>query len=138
AMGSGGFVGAGFTDGPQKRSGFIPEHWTDFVFSVVGEEFGFVGVVLALGLFFALLMVLVQIARRAADPYASLVVFGLAGLIFTHVFENVGMTIRLMPITGIPLPFFSYGGSFLIAMGIAMGLAYRAAREGRAAGYVEP
>lgn len=138
AVGSGGFLGTGFTQGPQKRSGFIPEHWTDFIFSVLGEEFGFVGVVVALGLFFWLLMVLVQVARRAADPYASLVVFGVAGLIFTHVFENVGMTIRLMPITGIPLPFFSYGGSFLIAMGIATGLAWRAAREGRAAGYLEP
>ena len=137
AIGSGGLVGAGFTEGPQKRSGFIPEHWTDFIFSVVGEEFGFVGVLVVLGLFFAFFMVLVQIARRAADPYASLVVFGLIGLLFTHLFENVGMTVSLMPITGIPLPFFSYGGSFLLATGIAMGLAYRTAREGRAAGYVE-
>jgi rod shape determining protein RodA len=137
AIGSGGLFGAGFTDGPQKRSGFIPEHWTDFVFSVVGEELGFVGVVLALGLLFGLLMVMVQVARRAADPYASLVVFGVVGLLFTHIFENVGMTISLMPITGIPLPFFSYGGSFTLAIGMAIGLAMRAAGEGRSAGYVD-
>ncbi len=137
AIGSGGLLGAGFTAGPLKRSGFIPEHWTDFVFPVLGEEFGFVGVVAVLGLFLALLIVLVQIARRAADPFASLVVFGVAGLLFTHVFENVGMTVSLMPITGIPLPFFSYGGSFLMANGIALGLAYRTAREGRASGYVD-
>jgi rod shape determining protein RodA len=137
AIGSGGLTGAGFTEGPQKRSGFIPEHWTDFIFAVVGEEFGFLGVTAALILFFALLVVLVQIARRAADPFASIVVFGLVGLFFTHVFENIGMTVSLTPITGIPLPFFSYGGSFLLATGIAIGLAYRTAREGRAAGYVE-
>jgi len=137
AIGSGGLLGSGFTEGPQKRSGFIPEHWTDFAFSVVGEEFGFLGVTIALTLFFALLVVLIQIARRAADPFASIVVFGIVGLLFTHIFENVGMTISLMPITGIPLPFFSYGGSFLMAIGMAFGLAYRTGREGRASGYLE-
>jgi rod shape determining protein RodA len=104
---------------------------------VIGEEFGFLGVIVVLGLFFALLWSLVRIARRAADPYASLVVFGVLGLIFTHVFENVGMTVSIMPITGIPLPFISYGGSFLVALFLALGLAFRAAGEQRAAGYVE-
>jgi rod shape determining protein RodA len=137
AIGSGGFSGVGYTEGPLKRAGFVPEHWTDFVFTVVGEELGFLGVLAALGLFLALLVLLVQIARRAADPFASIVVFGVVGLFFTHVFENVGMTISLMPITGIPLPFFSYGGSFLMATGIAIGLAYRTAKEGRASGYLE-
>ena len=136
AIGSGGWFGNGFPQGSQKRSGYIPEHWTDFVFSVVGEEFGFVGVMLVLGLFLALLILMVQIARRAADPFSSLVVFGMVGLVFTHIFENIGMTVSIMPITGIPLPFFSYGGSFLLATGIAMGLAYRTAGEGRASGYV--
>ncbi len=137
AIGSGGLAGAGYTEGPLKRTGFVPEHWTDFAFTVVGEELGFLGVLTALGLFFALLVILVQVARRAADPFASIIVFGVVGLFFTHVFENVGMTISLTPITGIPLPFFSYGGSFLIASGMALGLAYRAAREGRASGYLE-
>ena len=84
AIGSGGWFGNGYLQGPQKRSGYIPEHWTDFVYAVVGEEFGFVGVILSLALFLGLLMILVQIARRAADPFASIVVFGLVGLIFTQ------------------------------------------------------
>jgi rod shape determining protein RodA len=137
AIGSGGLLGQGFTLGPQKRAGYIPEHWTDFVFSVVGEELGLVGVMVALGLFLALLLVLIQVARRASDPFASLVTFGLVGLIFTHIFENVGMTISLMPITGIPLPFFSYGGSFLVALFLGLGLAYRTARDERVASYID-
>lgn len=137
AIGSGGWLGTGFTEGPQKRAGYIPEHWTDFVFAVVGEEFGFAGVALALGLLFALLLILIRIARQAADPYASLVVFGCVGLLFTHIFENVGMTVSLMPITGIPLPFFSHGGSFTLAIFLLLGLAFRAAGERRSSGYVE-
>lgn len=137
AIGSGGWLGTGFTEGPLKRTGGIPEHWTDFVFAVVGEEFGFLGVTVALGLFFAFFVILIRIARRASDPYASLVVFGLIGLVLTHLFENVGMTISLMPITGIPLPFFSYGGSFLLALFLGLGLAFRAAAEARASGYVD-
>lgn len=137
AIGSGGWFGAGFTLGTQKRSGYIPEHWTDFVFTVVGEEFGFVGVMVVLGLLITLLFVLIRIARRASDPYASLVVFGVVGLIFTHIYENIGMSVSLMPITGIPLPFFSFGGSFLVAMFIALGLAFRASGEARASGYLE-
>lgn len=137
AIGSGGWFGTGFTNGPLKRTGGIPEHWTDFIFAVVGEEFGFLGVMVALGLFLAFLLILVRIARRTSDPYASLVVFGLIGLILTHLFENVGMTISLMPITGIPLPFFSYGGSFLLALFLGVGMAFRAAAEARASGYVD-
>jgi rod shape determining protein RodA len=136
AIGSGGWFGNGFTLGPLKRTGFIPEWSTDFIFSTVGEELGFIGVLVALGLFLVLLLTLVRIARRSSDPFASMVVFGIAGLMFTHIFENVGMTISIMPITGIPLPFFSYGGSFLVATFLALGLAFRAASEERAAGYV--
>ena len=137
AIGSGGWFGTGFTLGPQKRSGFIPFHSTDFVFAVVGEELGLIGVLVTLGLFLALLFSLVRIARNAGDPFASLVVFGVAAVLFTHVFENIGMTISVMPITGIPLPFFSYGGSFLVATLVGLGLVFRAAEEGRAASYVE-
>src|SRR5213076_1257736 len=108
---------------------------TDFVFSVVGEELGFVGVLVALLLFLYLLSRLVRVARRATDPFSSLVVFGVVGLILTHVFENVGMTVSLMPITGIPLPFFSYGGSFLIICSLCLGLAFRVAWDSRQAGY---
>jgi rod shape determining protein RodA len=102
-------LGKGFTDGTQKRLAFLPAQHTDFIFSIVGEELGFVGVLVALALFGWLLFALLRIARRATDPFSSLCVFGIAGLFFTHIFENVGMTVNLMPITGIPLPFFSYG-----------------------------
>lgn len=137
AIGSGGWFGNGWLDGPQKRLAFLPEQPTDFIFSVVGEELGFVGVLAALLLFFLLFMILLRVARRATDGFSSLVVFGILGLLFTHVFENVGMTINLMPITGIPLPFFSYGGSFVLACGLAMGLVLRVASDSRNSGYVE-
>jgi rod shape determining protein RodA len=137
AIGSGGLFGNGFLEGPQKRLAFLPEQYTDFIFAVVGEELGFAGVAVALGLFLYLFLVLLRIARRATDPFSSLVVFGVLGVLFTHLFENVGMTINLMPITGIPLPFFSYGGSFLLATGIGLGLVFRVARESRQAGYAE-
>jgi rod shape determining protein RodA len=137
AIGSGGWLGNGYLDGPQKRLAFLPEQPTDFIFSVVGEELGFVGVVVALVLFFVLFTRLIVIARRATNAFSSLVVFGTLGLLFTHVFENVGMTINVMPITGIPLPFFSYGGSFVLACGLAMGLVFRVAWDSRLAGYAE-
>ena len=137
AIGSGGWLGQGFTQGTQKRLAFLPAQHTDFVFSVVGEELGFLGVVAALALFFALLAILVRVAKRAPEPFTSLVVFGIVGLLFTHLFESVGMTANVMPITGIPLPFFSYGGSFLLACYLAMGLAFRVSREGRDPSYRE-
>lgn len=137
AIGSGGWFGNGYLEGPQKRLAFLPEQHTDFIFAVVGEELGFVGVACALILFFALMLVLVRIARRATDPFSSLAVFGILGLLFTHVFENVGMTVNVMPITGIPLPFFSYGGSFLLATAIGVGICLRAAWDARLGGYVD-
>lgn len=135
AIGSGGWFGTGYTEGPQKRLAFLPEQHTDFVFPIVGEELGFVGVIVALALFLVLFLALVRVARRATDPYSSLVVFGILGLLFTHVFENVGMTVNLMPITGIPLPFFSYGGSFFIICSICLGLVFRVAYDARQSGY---
>jgi rod shape determining protein RodA len=135
AIGSGGWFGMGWLEGPQKRLVFLPAQHTDFVFSVVGEELGFLGVALALLLFGYLLTRLIGVARRTTDPFSGLVVFGVAGLILTHVFENVGMTVSLMPITGIPLPFFSYGGSFLVASGLAMGMVLRVAADAVASGY---
>jgi rod shape determining protein RodA len=137
AIGSGGWFGTGYTDGPQKRLAFLPEQHTDFVFSVVGEELGFLGVLVALGLFLTLFLVLLRIARRATDPFSSLAVFGIVGLFFTHVFENVGMTVNLMPITGIPLPLFSYGGSFFIICSLCLGVALRVARDSRSSGYLD-
>jgi rod shape determining protein RodA len=137
AVGSGGLIGKGFTEGTQKRLAFLPAQHTDFIFSIVGEELGFIGVLVALFLFVWLLLSLLRIARKATDPFSSLCVFGVAGLFFTHIVENVGMTINLMPITGIPLPFFSYGGSFLLACSIGVGIALRSAWESRQSGYGE-
>ena len=135
AIGSGGWFGTGWLEGPQKRLVFLPAQHTDFVFSVVGEELGFLGVLVALLLFLYLLSRLVRVARRAPDPFSSLVVFGVVGLILTHVFENVGMTVSLMPITGIPLPFFSYGGSFLLACALAVGVVMRVGKDASLIGY---
>ena len=131
AIGSGGWTGKGFTLGTQKRNGFLPEQETDFIFAVVGEELGFLGVTLALTLFLLLFLRIIRVATRASDSFASLVAFGLAGSWFVHVIVNVGMTINVMPITGIPLPFFSYGGSFLLACWIAVGMLIRISAEGR-------
>lgn len=137
AIGSGGLLGKGFTLGSQKRLAFLPAQHTDFIFSVVGEELGFVGILVALLLFLLLLVTLIRIARRCPDPFGSLVAFGVAGIFFSHIFENVGMTANVMPITGIPLPFFSYGGSFLLACLLSIGLCLRLAKEGRELGYRE-
>ncbi len=131
AIGSGGLLGNGFTLGTQKRLAFLPAQHTDFIFAVVGEELGFIGVLVALILFLFLLLRAVRIASRAVDSFPSLVAFGIAAGWLVHVIENVGMTINLMPITGIPLPFFSYGGSFMLASWVAVGVLLRIAREGR-------
>jgi rod shape determining protein RodA len=131
AIGSGGLFGQGFTEGSQKRLAFLPEQHTDFIFAVLGEELGFVGVTLALALFLTLFLRIIRVAERANDSFSSLVAFGLLAGWFVHVIINVGMTLNLMPITGIPLPFFSYGGTFMLASWLAIGVLVRIAHEGR-------
>jgi len=131
AIGSGGWFGRGYLQGPQKRLAFLPEQYTDFIFAVVGEELGFIGVMIALALFMILFLRVIRISERANDSFSSLVAFGLLASWFTHVLENVGMTLNLMPITGIPLPFFSYGGSFMLACWLAVGVLARISSEGR-------
>jgi rod shape determining protein RodA len=136
AIGSGGLLGKGFTEGTQKRLAFLPEQHTDFVFSVVGEELGFVGVLVCLILFMFLLLALIRIARKAPDSFSSLVAAGIGGLLLTHLVVNLGMTVGIMPIMGIPLPFFSYGGSFLLTCIVAIALALRVSWDSRRSGYV--
>jgi len=131
AIGSGGLFGKGFTLGSQKRLQFLPERHTDFIFSVVGEELGFIGVSIALALFLALFLRSTRVATRANDAFPSLVAFGLVSAWFVHVIVNVGMTLNLMPVTGIPLPFFSYGGSFLLVCWVGVGMLLRISAEGR-------
>lgn len=122
AIGSGGLLGKGFLEGTQKRLAFLPERHTDFIFSVLGEELGFVGVLVALALFAALLYEGVRIAERNPDAFGSTLAFGLVVMIFGHVAINTAMTVGLMPITGLPLPFLSKGGSFLVVCFVAVGL----------------
>lgn len=135
AIGSGGILGKGFTEGTQKRLAFLPEQHTDFVFSVLGEELGFLGVLGALTLFALLILSLIRISQRAVDPFSSFAVAGVAGILLTHIVVNVGMTVGIMPIVGIPLPFLSYGGSFLVVCCLALGMAARVAYEARHSGY---
>ena len=122
AIGSGGWLGKGFLEGTQKRLAFLPERHTDFIFSVLGEELGFVGVLVAFTLFGLLLMEGVKIAERNPDAFASTVAFGLVALIASHVAINTAMTVGMMPITGLPLPFLSKGGSFLVVCFAAVAL----------------
>jgi rod shape determining protein RodA len=129
AIGSGGVWGKGWLEGPQKRLAFLPEQHTDFIFSVIGEELGFIGVVVVLVTFGLIFWRLLRIAERSRDPFASLVPIGILGSWFTHVLINVGMTVGVMPVTGIPLPFISYGGSFLLVNLLAMAVVQRVAAE---------
>ena len=114
AVGSGGLFGKGFTAGTQKRLAFLPEQHTDFIFSVVGEEFGFAGTSVLLALFGYLFFRMITMAELAKRSFAGLFIFGILGVWLTHVFINAGMTVGVVPVTGIPLPFISYGGSFLL------------------------
>jgi len=133
AIGSGGWFGRGWLEGPQKRGAFLPEQHTDFIFAVIGEELGFIGVLVTLGFFGMIFWRLVKIAEKSNDPFASLVPIGLFGSWFAHVLINVGMTVGIMPVTGIPLPFISYGGSFLLVNLLAVAVIQRVAAEtGRA------
>lgn len=129
AIGSGGFTGQGFLEGSQKRLAFLPEQHTDFIYAVIGEELGFVGATLVLLTYILILWRLVRLAERLQDPFAGIVVFGIFGIWFTHILINIGMTVGVMPITGLPLPFLSYSGSFLVATYVALGIAQRVGLE---------
>ncbi len=129
AVGSGGLTGQGFTMGPQKLYDFLPERHTDFIFSVVGEELGFVGTMAAIFGFGFILARLVRMAEQSPDPFAGLVLLGIFGAWIVHIFVNVGMTVGVVPITGIPLPFVSYGGTFLLMSWVAVAIAVRVAHE---------
>lgn len=122
AIGSGGLWGKGYLEGTQKKLAFLPEQHTDFIFSTLGEEFGFLGSLVVLGLYALIIARGIKIAREARNPFASLVALGLVSILSYHVFLNIGMTIGILPITGIPLPFLSYGGSSLLCMLVSVGV----------------
>lgn len=122
AIGSGGFFGKGFLAGNQTQLHFIPAQWTDFIFCVVGEEFGFIGGILIIVMFAVLFTRLLKIASLAKDDYLSLVVIGIMTIYMMHFMINVGMAIGIMPVIGVPLPFISYGGSSLLNNMLMFGL----------------
>jgi rod shape determining protein RodA len=120
AIGSGGFWGKGFLNGTQTKFNFVPEQSTDFIFCTVGEEWGFVGSTIVIMLFMALIVRVVMMAERQRSDFSRIYGYGVASILFFHFFVNIGMTIGLMPVIGIPLPFFSYGGSSLWAFTILL------------------
>jgi len=122
AVGSGGLFGQGLTAGRQNQLGFLPVQSTDFIFTVVAEELGFVGGVILLGLFALLLWRILTIAWRARDSFGSLIAAGLAMMILFQLLVNVGMVTGIMPVTGIPLPFITYGGSSMVSLLFGMGI----------------
>lgn len=121
-VGSGGFFGTGLFDGPQTNGRFVPEQQTDFIFTVAGEELGFLGSGFIIVLYIIILMRAFAIARRSSDPYGQMVCTGVIAWFAFQTFENIGMTLGLMPMTGVPLPFMSYGGSSMFANLIGFGL----------------
>ncbi len=122
AIGSGKFFGKGLLNGTQTNLSFLPEEHTDFIFSVLGEQFGFLGCILVLGLYLLLLMRIISICVDIRSRFVNLVAVGAAGIFAFHIIVNVAMTIGLMPVTGLPLPFLSYGGSFLISCMTIVGI----------------
>lgn len=126
AIGSGGLLGKGFLHGNQTQLRFIPEQWTDFIYCVIGEEFGFIGSILVIVLFMVLMMRLFNLSSVAKDRFNALVIVGIMTLMFSHFAINIGMNLGISPVIGLPLPFLSYGGSFLLVnvamVGIVMNI----------------
>ena len=115
AIGSGGLSGIGmFINGSMSQLNYVPADWTDFVFSTIGEAWGFIGCVSLLAAYFIIILRMLYLAYYTRDKFGSLIIIGVMAMLLFHVFENVGMTIGLLPITGIPLPFVSYGGSNMV------------------------
>lgn len=122
AIGSGGFFGKGLLNATQSAHGFLPEAPTDFIFCVLAEQFGFVGALALLALYGALVFVCVRIARGCGNLFGMLIVCAIVGMWLFQILENIGMTCGIMPITGIPLPFVSYGSSFMVVNFVMLGL----------------
>lgn len=113
AIGSGGFFGKGFLEGTQTKGGFVPEQHTDYIFTTVGEEWGFLGSLVVIGLFVTLLLRIIYLAERQKTKFSRVYGYCVAGILFIHFFVNIAMVVGIFPTIGVPLPFFSYGGSGL-------------------------
>ena len=122
AIGSGQFMGIGYLKGSQTQLGFLPEQTTDFITSVIGEEFGWIGMSLVLSLYALLIFNSLKIVYNAKETYSALVAAGITAILMSQIFINIGMTVGIMPVTGITLPFLSYGGSSLITSMISIGI----------------
>jgi rod shape determining protein RodA len=119
-VGSGGLIGQGYLKGPMTQNNYVPEQWTDFIFSAVAEEWGFIGSLIVVGLFVFLIIRLINLAERQRSQFSRVYGYCVASILFLHLLINVGMVIGLAPIIGIPLPFFSYGGSSLMAFTVLL------------------
>jgi len=132
AFGSGGPFGKGFGEGTQTHLKFLPEQHTDFIMTVIGEELGFLGVMIIIGLFYLLITKLINQAYSVKYRFDSVILIGVSAVLVFHIFINLGMIVGIMPVTGIPLPFISYGGSFMMTMMILSGLSANMAKVRRA------
>ncbi|GAB6280422.1 MAG: rod shape-determining protein RodA [Thermovirga sp.] len=122
AVGAGGLLGKGFLGGSQSKLHFLPEPHTDFIFSVFSEEFGFIGAMIVLALFALILWRIIRTALRCSDRRGQIIAAGISAWIWFQVFENIAMSVGIAPVTGLALPFVSYGGSSLVSLGVALGL----------------
>lgn len=122
AIGSGGFSGKGYLEGTMTKLNYVPEQSTDFIYSIIGEEHGFIGSIAVIMLFLILMLRVIDIGERARVPFIRHYAFGVVGVLFTHVFVNIGMTMGIMPVIGIPLPFISSGGSSLLGFSLLVGI----------------
>jgi rod shape determining protein RodA len=122
ALGSGGIIGKGFMKGTQSKLGFLPEQQTDFIFSALGEEWGLIGALIVVGLYLAMILWGLRIAVESKDRFGAILAFGVVAMLFWHIFINIGMTLGMMPVVGIPLPLLSYGGSFLVSTLVGIGI----------------
>ncbi|MHB9024436.1 MAG: rod shape-determining protein RodA [Armatimonadota bacterium] len=129
AIGAGEFFGKGYLRGTQARRGFLPEQDTDFIYAVIGEEFGFMGCFLVLVLYLFILFRMLRIAEEADTPFGQLIVIGVTTMLVVHIIINIGMTLTLLPVTGVPLPFVSYGGSNLLTNLLAIGVVLNVSRH---------
>ncbi len=139
-IGSGGLTGIGtFVDGAMSQLNYVPADWTDFIFATIGEAWGFVGCSLVLLMYLLIILRMIHLARYTTDKYGMLVIHGVMAMLLFHVFENIGMTLGVMPITGIPLPFLSYGGSNMTTTMGGIGLVLNVTRNRSLTGqYITP
>jgi rod shape determining protein RodA len=138
SVGAGGLMGRGLNSGTQSQLHFLRIQHTDYIFSVLGEEMGFVGATIVIGLYLLLIMQILTIARNSPDTFGRLIASGIAGMLVFQVFVNIGMNIGLSPVTGIPLPFISYGRSSLLTLLICVGVLESIAWRRKQEEYVRP